>query len=344
MKRVATLLVGLLAAACAGSRPASTLPNGAWGRVTATIDLGRTAGTPVYGDGFLWVPDIDHGALWKLDPGADRVVAHITIGNRQVLLSNHCGPPTVHAYAIGNFYIRACNLPPSVAVTRGSVWVIRTDNDSLVRLDPVTDRVEATVPIGVAGWDLTASATDVWVTSYFANALVHVDAVTNRVVATLTGFPDGPVGLAAGSGSVWVASSRTANLVKVDARTDQIVDVIPLHRGPLYLLSRPLPVVIAYGSVWTRLEYYNQVLRIDPATDKVIAQIPVETFYGQDGLDGFGVGDGHLWVSGLTIEEIDPQRNAVVRHLPLTGITLTFGGGSLWALNIGGPLYKIRPS
>ncbi|HEX6488704.1 MAG TPA: hypothetical protein VF137_07520 [Candidatus Dormibacteraeota bacterium] len=342
--RLLYLLAALLSAGCASSAPAATLPSGAWGRVTAEVNLGLTAGTPVYGDGYLWVPDIDHGALWKVDPRAGRVVAHIAIGDRQVLLSNHCGPPTVHAYAAGNFYIRACNLPPAVAVAPGAVWVLRTDNDTLMRLDPVTDRLVATVPIGMPGWDLTASATDVWVTSYFDNAVVHVDAVANRVIATLNGFPDGPTGIATGFGSVWVASSRTASLVRLDPRTNRIVDSILLDAGPQYLLSRPLPVVIADGSVWTRLEYYSQVDRIDPSTDKVIARVPVEAFYGQDGLDGMGVQNGRLWVSGLTIEEIDPQRDAVLRRLPLTGITLTFGGGNLWALDIGGPLYRIQAS
>ena len=70
----------------------------------------------------------------------------------------------------------------------------------------------------------------------------------------------------------------------------------------------------------------------------------VEAFYGQDGMASLGVAPRGLWVSGLTMEEIDPRTNLVARHLPLTGITLTCATGSLWALDIGGPLNKIAPA
>jgi hypothetical protein len=343
--RLAGLALVVLTA-CSGSAGAAarSLPSGSWGKVQATIDLGITGGTPVYGDGFLWVPDIDHGALWKLDPHTDRPVAHIAIGDRSALLARHCGPPTVHAYPIGSFSIRACDLPPAVAVVPGAVWVIRTDNLSVVRLDPATDHIAATVPIGIAGWDLLATPTDVWVTGYFDNEIVHIDARTGKVVAVLTDVPHGPTGLALGFGSLWVASSRTASLLKIDPAANRIVDVIGLQSGPLYLLSRPLPVTIAFGSVWTRLEYYNQLVRIDPSTDAIVARVPVSTFYGKDGLDHIGAGQGRLWVSGLSIQDVDPARNLVVRKIPISGITLEYAAGSLWAFNIGGPLYRIAPA
>ena len=86
--------------------------------------------------------------------------------------------------------------PWTVVSAAGSIWV---GNDlGVARVDPATNLVEATVPIGGVG-DVAYGDGSVWVESYSADAVGQVDLATNTVPHTI--HVDGPSGIAIGEGA-----------------------------------------------------------------------------------------------------------------------------------------------
>jgi streptogramin lyase len=190
--------------------------------------------------------------------------------------------------------------------------------------------------VGIELWDLAADERSVWATDYFADSLAHLDLASGKV-SVIRGLPAGPSALTLAYGSVWVACSKDGAVARIDPVHDRGSAVVRL--GERFV--RPLPIVAALGQVWTRLENGSRLVGIDPATNQVARTIPVGFFYGNDGLDRMGVDGSALWVSGLQIQRVDLQSGAVAK-IGQTGIAVDFGAGSLWAIDIGGPLYRLR--
>ena len=324
-----TLTLGALFAclvACAGgapstpARPAST-----------TIQVGPNPAGIAVGDGAAWVAQAADGTVARIDLAGDRVSRTIKVGEPGALRAAGCGAESIHAVPHGSFKVRRCDLPKAVAAVPGAVWASKNDSDALVRIDPRTDRVAASIQIGIDAWYLAASPTAVWATDFYRDTVVHVDPVAGRVVATITGLPYGPSGIAIAGDSVWVASSRADVVSRIDAATDRVVATLPVDHVPL-------PVVYAYGSVWVRSEMSEgngTVTRIDPGENRVLAKIPVGPGAGRDGLDGMAATDAGLWVAGLRLQRIDRRANQVTAANNHTCNAVTSGAGSLWTIDIG---------
>jgi streptogramin lyase len=105
-----------------------------------------------------------------------------------------------------------------VAFGAGSFWV-SAENSTLVRIDPASRRVVATV--GLDGQHLPGAvivgADAVWV---FASGglLQRIDPAANRVVHTLqVGPQEVEAGrLAAGAGAVWLSDATARTLLRID--------------------------------------------------------------------------------------------------------------------------------
>jgi YVTN family beta-propeller protein len=331
----AAVLAALLVAACGGGGP-SPSPTPSHG-ATVTIQVGVNPAGIAVAEGFAWVANAGEGTISKVDLARDRQVARIPVGDPKGLVG--CATGSVHQTPHGDFRIRDCDLPKAVAASKGAVWAGKGDTRSLVRIDPVSDRVVAMIPIGVEAWYIAASDAAVWVSDWRTNTVVRVDPATNRVVATIPNLPNGPTGIAIAPGGVWVASSRADTLTRIDPATDQVTASV--HTDLV-----PLPVLYAFGSVWVRNEFREgngTVQRIDPQTAQVVASIPVGPDIGRDGIDGLADLDGGVWVPGLLLERIDPTTNRVVRRINHSANAVASGGGSLWTVDIAYSVSRITP-
>ena len=320
---------------CSGPGTAPS-PSPQHGR-TVTIQTGVNPAGIAVGNGFAWVANSGEGTVWKVDLASDKVVGKIAVGDPGAL--EGCETHNIHQTPHGDFRIRNCDLPKAVAVSRGAVWAGKGDTKSLVRIDPTTDRVVATIPVGVEPWYIAASDAAVWVTDWRANTVVRVDPATDHVVATIPGLEAGPTGLAIAPGAVWVASSRGNALTRIDSATNQIAATLATD-------PTPVPVAYAYGSIWVRNEFKEgngTVQRVDPTSGHVTATIPVGPPAGRDGLDSLGALDGGLWVAGLQLEKIDPTTNRVVRRINHTCGAVTAGAGALWTVDLAYSVSRITP-
>ncbi len=147
------------------------------------IQTGRAPLSMTVGDGSLWVANHDAGTVTRIDPNTDQVVANIdvpsephriTFGEESIWVSNWhdnsvsridpetnqlVGEPIEIGFPAGN-----------IVAGLGSVWVTsdyRVEGDSknvvVVRIDPQTNQVVETIPVGGHPIDVAVTEDAVWV-------------------------------------------------------------------------------------------------------------------------------------------------------------------------------------
>ncbi len=149
----------------------------------------------------------------------------------------------------------------AVTIGGGAVWVTAPNLGAIVRIDPATNRVTATIHlsprrIGQPCGFITADQHAVWAAGAHCGAVVaRIDPRTNkpsgRVLAVTT-----PIGVGLGFGSLWVADLDAKAIERVNPRTTRVI-------GRLPVVDEPVRLAIGFGSVWSR-DDTGRVLRIKP--------------------------------------------------------------------------------
>src|SRR5205085_12290106 len=118
----------------------------------------RLGGVAVFGNsvwtlsgGFFATPRVT-----RVDPGANRPVARINVGNA----------------------------PTGIAAGEGGIWVSDVFEETVSRIDPA-NVVTATIPMGRGPSGIVVGAGAVWVAETLENALVRIDPGTNSVRTTI---------------------------------------------------------------------------------------------------------------------------------------------------------------
>jgi sugar lactone lactonase YvrE len=205
---------------------------------------------------------------------------------------------------VGEVNLPANTSAGDIAVGAGSVWAEGWpskgggDNsltrNSLIRIDPATDQIIATIPVPAGSVVATNDA--VWVTG---EGLHRIDPSTNTIIADVA-MPGGVSAIVATDGGVWavvIGPSSEGALVRVDPATNEIVAKIPLGSE---ITGYQDQVLVGAGSVWVlgvrwngkdegSEEYGGDLIRVDPSTDQVVDRIPVDGFQ-------MAVGDDAVWV------------------------------------------------
>jgi dipeptidyl aminopeptidase/acylaminoacyl peptidase len=195
------------------------------------------------------------------------------------------------------------SFPRDVAVGGGAVWVTVNDfnvgepeSHSLLRIDPATNEIVATIPVNSSG-NVAVGYDSVWTIDDVEgspDAVRRIDPATNEVTATI------PVGsyafdVAVDAVGVWVTrdidgAGESGEVIRVDPSTNEVVARIPVE-------GRIRDVVVGDGGVWVHdststLQEGPSLIHIDPLTEQVVGRI--------SGLAGGDVaaGAGVLWVQG----------------------------------------------
>ena len=135
----------------------------------------------------------------------------------------------------------------------GAVWVPVDGANVLVKVDPSSNEVTATVPAGLRPHSLAFEAGDVWVIDHGQQQVQRVDAASGTVEATIQGVGDN-VGIVAADGFVWATTKD--GIAKIDPDTNEVVDEIELGFGSYYDLA------VADGSLWVTTEDRGELLRV----------------------------------------------------------------------------------
>jgi virginiamycin B lyase len=250
--------------------------------------------------------------------------------------------PVVATIGTGGF-------PYGMAFGAGSLWVAGGDHVS--RIDPVSNRVEATIPFGMGGSGhaavgpsgLAFGAGAVWAPMAVPGAVWRIDPASNRVVAriSLGGPLRETISVSAIRGAVWVASRGEGEhgvLFRVDPARQRVVAEIPLDGVPTAVAASPAAawVVTAGG----------RVVVVDSKRNRVAGSVNT----GGGPLLGFSqtiaLGGGGVWLAEPLAEQvvrIDPANRRVVARIRAAGATnLSVGQGAVWVVSSRG-LLRIDP-
>jgi hypothetical protein len=252
-------------------------------RVEATIPLTTGAGQAAvgpsglaFGAGAVWVPMAVPGAVWRIDPDSNRVVARISLGG-----------PLREAI--------------SVSATRGAVWIAsRGDGERgvLRRVDPARQRVVAELALDGVPTAVAAGPTTAWVATRGGRVLV-VDAKRNRVTGSVNTGGGPLLGFSqtiALGGGVWLAEPFAEQIVRIDPATREVVARI--QAGAATNLA------VGQGSVWAVSS--RGLLRVDIDEQRVVATVPVSELRMTLLVT---TGGGAVWAAGWnTVARIDPSR------------------------------------
>ena len=229
--------------------------------------------------------------------------------------------------------------PTAVEVGAGSVWVLNSNEQTVMEIDPTTRTVARTVGVGPGPTDLAASDAAVWVATA-SHALTEIDPETGVTLESTT-IPqaiENPLAnetssaVAANAIGVWATNTLTA------AR----IDPPPPRAFGVGSVGCCETVALGAGSVWVT---GNATLtRLSPRTGRRVANIPL-TFSAHS----VAVGAGAVWLTDQdsdTVWRVDPQTNRIVRSITVgehpAGVAV--GLGSVWVASADGTVSRIDPS
>ena len=152
--------------------------------------------------------------------------------------------------------------------------IASTGHQPLTRIDPRTNQIAGTIPVGESASDLAIGAGGVWVTVPLEDRVKRIDPVSN-VIADTVRVPGGPTGAAAGAGAVWVTSPRAGSVTRIDPGSARVTRTIRVGHSPQ-------GIAIVGGDLWVAMQASPAPSAVPPAgraTDVLTALRP-------DGLPG----------------------------------------------------------
>ncbi len=197
-----------------------------------------------------------------------------------------------------------------------SVWAGSCgSNPAVVRIDPATAKVTATIPLDAPDLheesSLAAGEGAVWAITTDSK-LVKIDPEKNAVAETYAA-PEGAAAVRADFGALWVTNPGAGTLARMSPADGSVETEIPVGLAPRFL-------AVGEGGVWVLNSGDGTVAHVDPETNAVVATIPVDTrpISGGD----IAVGGGFVWarVSTSLVVKIDPATDtAVAAYGPQSG-------------------------
>jgi YVTN family beta-propeller protein len=254
--------------------------------------------------------------------------------------------------------------------------------NSLAIIDPKTDRVVTSVPVGIRPGPVAVGAGSIWVGNLDDRTLTRIDVRKQQPVANISLGDRTPTGLAVGAGAVWVAHGRLGQLSRVDpefrrvtwtteiaARTlkaqqgavaigdgsiwaaygdstlAQIVPSTRRLRRARVAGAAPAAVAVGGGSVWVANADDATVDRFNGST---FEQGPVQTISVGSRPSALAF-DGTVWVANAgdgTVTRIDPRTQATTTiRVGKEPVAVASGAGAVWVANAGdGTISRLDPS
>ena len=207
--------------------------------------------------------------------------------------------------------------------------------DSLQRIDPATNRLAATVPLGSVVWRVAAGEGSVWALD-LDGRYRRVSVATNRAVGTGTtaGLASG---IGVGFGAVWIANregstATSGTVTQVDPANGRARRVIPVpvsQRVPSEPTFADVVADPASGSVWVASPFELALKRIRPTLGTLVATVAT----GRTTPRQLAAGEGGVWATtNFGVLRVDPSRNAVVARvaLPFDPRDIAVGAGAVW--------------
>ncbi len=230
--------------------------------------------------------------------------------------------------------------PDWIAIDQ-AVWISNKPKNSVARLDPKTNIVAATIPVGKGPCSgLAAGFGSLWVPNCGDHTIARVDLETGAITATVpTAIGNSEGSIATGAGSVWMMTDAKGTLARFDPATNAVV-------AEIYVAPGSYGLAFGEDAVWVTSTDRDTVTRVDPHTNLI-----VETIAVGKAPRFIAVGAGAVWTLNQgdgSVSRIDPKTNTVAATIevgvPGTGGDIAVGEGSVWVTSFEFPLSRIDPS
>jgi streptogramin lyase len=242
-----------------------------------------------------------------------------------------------------------------VAADNTAVWVYNPDTGDLLRIDPTTNQIVATIAVG-PGCDVGCGAVAigqgaVWVAADGASKVVRIDPQTNKIVATIPITPNKGLQVFVTPGAVWVTDFLANTIFRIDPATNKVVSTLTNQQGAN-------GVAFSAGSLWLCNAHASPtvLVRLNPTTMQVQAQIDL-TVQGQFlNCAGMIALAQAVWVGAVAgppsngttaeLERINPTTNQVDATAPIPGANNTgFAADAqgVWLLDFQMGLIQFNP-
>jgi hypothetical protein len=172
----------------------------------------------------------------------------------------------------------------SIGAGESGVWLISSAHQ-LLRLDPVTNKVDGQWPLPASAAAVRVGLDAVWVTVPSTDTLLRVDPADPTTSKSIK-VGRGPRFLAVGPDAVWVMDQADGSVSRVSGAGD-VIATVPVSKLPI----QGGDITVGGGRVWVRIEQ-DLVVTIDPATNAV-----VDRYGPPSGSGSVAVDDDAAWVS-----------------------------------------------
>lgn len=143
---------------------------------------------------------------------------------REQTVSAHCSE-TRQRFAPGTTRrFRAClpRQPFDLAAGEGALWLTGSPYDGvgggeLIRIDPLTAQVVATIPLDGDSRVVAVGGGAVWVTNRQNNTVTRIDPLTNEQIGKPIVVGGEPADIATDEAAVWIANFADGTLVRIDS-------------------------------------------------------------------------------------------------------------------------------
>jgi len=211
--------------------------------------------------------------------------------------------------------------------TSAAVWITNYIDDEIVRIDPVGNRVEATLsfpgPDGIAKLGPTLV-----VASFDEGFVAQVDPASGEILQRADGVGQpSDIVVSGDDTTIWVAIFDTGEVVAIDAADFTVRERVTVGAGPVGL-------ALVDDVLWVANNGEGSVAAVDTAAPSLLGTVPVGA--GPTAVAGYV---GSVWVSVTEageLVELDPVSYEIVTRTPLGASTrggpsgMTVGADSLW--------------
>jgi YVTN family beta-propeller protein len=258
--RIALVCASLIAVAACGGASSTTVPSAGG----STSPASPASSSPAAG----LSPDVTSIAL-------DADFYSVAAGVEGLWLLSSAGR-VIEIDRATNRVVADVEIPASefgyVGVGDGSVWVTSFDHDTLIRIDPATKKIVASIAVGTNPESLLVTADAVWTANHRGGSISKVDVATNKVVATFDFAKhgtSGPKGMIMAAGDLWTTVPNMLSLFRISPKTGKVV-------ARNTLLHDDLDSPVSDGRFVFVPTSDRTFEKIDPATNTVVEHLSPE--------------------------------------------------------------------
>jgi len=296
------------------------------GAVLAIAGIGVALFLALHGGGSRLAPlrAAPPGSVAVVDPATNRLVGAVPLAEQP----------------------RATRVDPrGVAVCDRAVWVTDGGQQTVVRIDPSTRRIVATVGIGSDVRGLACGFGSLWVAGGNSATVTRIDPRTNRPTATIRlgdvgGVPAAAFAITAGGGGVWTTAGAN-RIVRIDPVTSRVVERIPVTAVSSLTASDRY----VWAGTWVTA---SRIVRLEPRGSRTRVKT-FATLRPGAGVGPIGVRGHALWAlvgSGTTeLFEYDTTTGEIIAVVDAgrTNVDLAVDGDAVWVAEETGQVVRVGP-